>query len=293
MNQAVLLLVNPFSGDKKGVSLAHKVKSFWKDIPFTEVISQYPGHFHDYILRESLGSYKVICVIGGDGSMSEVLNALYVKQEGPKPPVFLLPAGGGNALNHDLANLDFDIALQKLGQLKTMKIDLLKLSLPTQTYYAFNMVGWGLVSDINQSSERLRFLGGLRYTLGALLQIVKNKVYAGEMWVGEELMTGPFSFGLFLNTIHTGKSMKMAPNALLDDGLMDILLVNHQSIFTLLKLFPKIFSGSHIGAKELQYVQAKKVKVSGTPMPLVVDGEVMGSCPFSIEVIPQAIKIVI
>ena len=96
-----------------------------------------------------------------------------------------------------------------------------------------------------------------------------------------------------LNTIHTGKGMKAAPRALLDDGLLDIILVDAKiSIWNLIFLLPKIFTGKHIYSKYVEYIQAKKIKIKPKKNEMLnVDGENKLFTPVSISVIDQKIKI--
>ena len=93
--------------------------------------------------------------------------------------------------------------------------------------------------------------------------------------------------------------MKLAPFSKLDDGKMDILISKHQSVWTLVRFFLKVFSGTHVGAKGLDYTYAKEsFKVNILPdnincNPITVDGEVMGNAPFAVEILPAAFEVFI
>ena len=87
--------------------------------------------------------------------------------------------------------------------------------------------------------------------------------------------------------------MKAAPNAKLDDGLFDIIIVKGSiSRFQLVKLLTKIFTGEHIKSNHVEYLQAKKIDIiPETQESLNVDGEIKGKTPVSISIIPNRIRI--
>ena len=96
-----------------------------------------------------------------------------------------------------------------------------------------------------------------------------------------------------LNTIHTGKGMKAAPNAKLDDGFFDIIILNAKiSKFKLLKLLPKLFTGNHIYSQNIEYLQAKYLEINSETIDMLnIDGENKYHTPLSISIIPKALNI--
>ena len=94
------------------------------------------------------------------------------------------------------------------------------------------------------------------------------------------------------NTIHTGKGMKIAPKAKLNDGLVDLLLIENISRFKLLKLMPKLFTGQHIYDDDVKYTQVKEIEfTSKNKNALNIDGEIKGTSPFKLEIISEAVEI--
>jgi len=92
------------------------------------------------------------------------------------------------------------------------------------------------------------------------------------------------------NTRYTGSKFVISPNAVIDDGYLDVVIINKCSRLRVLKLLPTIFSGNHIYKKEVEVIKAKKILISTVPeQPLIPDGELFGSTPLSIEVLPKHI----
>ena len=100
-------------------------------------------------------------------------------------------------------------------------------------------------------------------------------------------------FAVLCNTIHTGKGMKIAPKAKLNDGLIDLVLIKDASRLKLLILMSKLFSGKHIYDDIVEYVQLSKFELkTHTISQLNIDGEIKGSAPFKLSIIPKAIQII-
>lgn len=295
MPKKLLLLVNPYSGSGKSLAACEYLKKQLTDYTFNTIVSQYKGHFVDFLNKEDLNQYEKIIIFGGDGTMHEVTNG--IAEKGSTPPMLLFPCGGGKALNHDINNLDWESSLQKFKANNTKQIDIFKLqfadSTDTQPLYGFNVIGWGLVSYINATAEKLRWVGGLRYSLAAIIHIFKNPSFEAKVAVDDEVFTGNFCFVLACNTQHTGKAMKIAPLAVLDDGLLDVLVIKHVPFYHLLRLFPLIFSGKHIHSPLVIYKKARKFSIDAEPLPLVLDGEVKGQTPLQAEVLPNRLNMIV
>ena len=92
--------------------------------------------------------------------------------------------------------------------------------------------------------------------------------------------------------IHTGRGMKMAPKANLNDGLIDLILVREAGRVKLLKMFPKVFDGNHINDPIVEYHQVKSFSIIPSEDEIVnLDGELKGSTPLFADVIPSAISV--
>jgi YegS/Rv2252/BmrU family lipid kinase len=295
MDKSILLFVNPVSGNGKNVENSNfitqeLIKENWQ---ITLFISQQKDDFIKYLLNNEISKHTHIGIVGGDGSMHEVINGLGLNDFNLNISILLFPCGSGNALNHDLVCFTIEEALSRLKRNRSEKVDVIKVNAGSETHFAMSIVGFGIVNDINKRAESMRWMGNLRYTLAALVDIFRNPKYEAKVEVDGIKYDGNFCFVLISNTIHTGKAMKMAPLAQISDGLLDVLLVKHLKIWQLLLLFPKIFTGNHISSPLLKHFHAKSVNIyPKTPQVGNLDGEVKGVSPFEVEIMPKAIKII-
>lgn len=291
----LLLLVNPISGKGNNRKIAQEIstKITAQGWQCQLVESQSAHYFQEILPNFNLQGFTHIGIVGGDGTMHEVVNGLMDRPKALQIPLILFPCGSGNAFNHDLDCLTVPKAIDRLLAGQTRLIDLIHIKASDKNLWAFNIAGYGLVGHINQWAESNRWMGAIRYNLMAVLGILKNTKFKATVVVDDGMFEGDFCFVMVCNTIHTGKAMKIAPLAQLSDGLLDVLVVKHLPVWKLLALFPKIFSGTHLQAKELVYLQAKSIKIE----PLVqqignIDGEVTAYTPYQINVVENALRVI-
>jgi diacylglycerol kinase family enzyme len=173
-------------------------------------------------------------------------------------------------------------------------VDVLECNSNDDVYYAFNLVGWGMPTDINNLAESLRWLGTQRYNIATLIEVMRNSKRFAKLSINGETISNDFAFIIACNTIHVGKGMKMAPKASIDDGLVDIIIVPKVNRIKLLKLFPKLFTGEHINSPYLEYKQVNSFSiVPNENNKLNIDGELLGTTPVKVKVLNKEIEVLI
>ena len=126
------------------------------------------------------------------------------------------------------------------------------------------------------------------------MEVLRHKKRCARVTIDGNAIGADFAFIIGCNTIHTGKGMKMAPLARLNDGLIDLIIVRKVSRLKLLKLFPKVFSGKHIGDPSVDYRQVKQFSIiPEEDNQLNLDGEVLGSTPVEVQVLPNEIELLL
>ena len=294
MNQDVYYIIyNPISGSGSSKKILKKIIKDLNDYSYKYKIFQsaYKGHIQTAC--QDISNYFKFLIIGGDGTFHEAINGFMKNKNLHLITAGFLPGGTGNSFMYDLKAIKYHQAFDKIIKGQTKKIDILQLQLINEIQYSFNIVGWGLVSDINILAEKLRFLGSQRYNIASLYYIFKRKLRKAELVIDGELRTDKYFFIMCLNTIHTGKAMKAAPRAILDDGLLDVVLLESQiSTIKLIILLTKIFNGTHINSKYVEYIQAKSISINPSERSILnVDGENKFNTPVEISVLPKALNI--
>lgn len=285
------IIYNPISGNGASLPIIKKLavdlKRYQKS--FQIIKTEYPGHAQKICRR--LESYKKIIAVGGDGTFNEIING--IMQNPTKFIVGFMPGGTGNALMHDLNATTYKKARDIIINNQIKKIDIMKVSCNNQIEYSLNIIGWGMASDINSLAEKLRFFGPARYILASIYYVFNKMSRKAQLIIDNNENREDFLFVLCLNTIHTGKGMKAAPKAELNDGLIDVIILRSSiTRLELLFLLPKIFSGKHILSKKVEYLKAKNISIIPEKNEkLNIDGEVKHNTPLSITVLPKQIEI--
>ena len=290
------LLVNPKGGHKRGLEIYEKVKHIFSSAGtnITVLHTEYAGHAFDFANTLDFVGYDGLCAIGGDGTMYELINGMLKRDDNYKIPIGLITGGTGNSFMYDVDCLDPIDAAKRIVQHKLRPLDIAKVNANGELFYSFNIIGWGLATDAGKLAEKLRFLGGVRYDVASIIEVLKGKDRIATLTLDKEVIKENFIFIIGCNTIHTGKAMKMAPMAQLNDGKIDLIIVRKTSRINLLKLFPKLFSGDHIKSPLVEYRQVESFSISlEETNDLTIDGEIIGTTPLNVQMIPKMVNVLV
>lgn len=239
-------------------------------------ITGYQGDAFDYIKEQlTKDPYTEVEIHGGDGSVYEAVNAIMSANACEQCSLTVVPSGTGNDFVKSFNDDDFH------------KIDLIKVS----DKYCANMVNIGFDCDVVIATEKIKgkkIIGSFSYILGVVATVFKKfgKHFEIELTYPDgacEKRKGDYLLLFVANGQYCGGGFRTAPIAKLDDGLMDVMLFNKVSRFTLARLIGKYKSGIHLDEKgELIpsfkkyaiYAKCKSIKVSG-PKNICIDGEVL------------------
>ena len=290
------MVVNPHGGLKKGLGILEKVQPIFEenDCELTILKTEYAGHGKDYAYEVDFTNYDGFCAIGGDGTMHEIINGMLNRPDKRQLPIGLVTGGTGNSFMHDLDCLEPENAAKRILTGRERPIDIAKVDANGETLYAFNIVGWGMPTDINILAEKMRWLGEQRYNVASILEVLKGKRRLAKLIIDGNTVVGDYGFILGCNTIHTGKGMMMAPLAQLNDGLIDLIIARKAGRLKLLSLFPKLFKGAHVGDPLVDYHQVKEFSIVPKEDNILnIDGEMLGSTPINVKIKKGLINVLV
>ncbi|MCH7916805.1 MAG: diacylglycerol kinase family lipid kinase [Planctomycetes bacterium] len=291
------IILNPYGGGRRGRAVLAQVLPLFQSAGVDVTLSEttHPGHATSIVQELTLGGLDAIVVIGGDGTLHEVVNGMLSREDKQKIPIGVIPGGSGNAFAHDLGLQNPVEAAHAILGRHAHAVDAIAVQMDARAelVYVLNILGWGLVTDIGLMAQKLRWLGERRYTLVTVMEIFRHKARPATLILEDREIVDDFTFVIVCNTIHTGKGMKIAPKARLDDGLMDVVVVReHAKPMRLLKLFAKLFEGKHIEDPLCEYYQVRRCALLPEKEgPLNLDGDIMGRTPVRLEVIPKAFSV--
>ncbi|MBT3384628.1 MAG: diacylglycerol kinase family lipid kinase [Prolixibacteraceae bacterium] len=291
----VLLVYNSHAGHGFAGKILQQVETTFNknSIEFDIQFTNYPGHGIEIVKNADLSKYDGIVAAGGDGTLFEVINGYFQNPSEIKIPIGVLPVGTGNAFARDLEldNTLWKSAIKIIGKQNTRKVDVGKFHTHGQDYYYLNILGLGFVADVTKIARSLKVFGNIAYTFGVLFRTLFLSSERMIFEIDGQKFEHDCTFVEISNTRYTANFL-MAPNAVIDDGLLDVTIAKKLSRIRLIKSFPKIFTGEHVNLPEIETFQAKSIKIkSESPKILSPDGELIGITPVKIECLPQAIEI--
>ena len=316
MLKNILIITNPNSGKKHGKSILEETevilskKNYHIDILLTE----YRKHAQQFMTTSVISHYDFIIVIGGDGTIHEVINGLLNRKDEVDIPIGIMGGGTGNALLTELDRNTLSVEERINIMLKEkdhIKLDVGRLSykntsgLEEQTYF-FNLIGLGLAVEANKTAEKLRkrcsFLGQLRYVFGILFTLCKNKTYEIEIQRdNQDAYYSYFTNCVFIqNTVHCGDRLKLAPKAKIDDGKFDLVFniqMNRKEMYSLVKKMEKAKKTNkaydHTLHEKVKYFQFHNLRLrSREPLDLNIDGENYGTTDLQVNVHDRQISLI-
>ena len=291
----ILLIYNPFAGHKRATKILPQVEAKFtqQKIDFDLHLTNYPEHAREIVRESDFRQYDGLVAAGGDGTLYEVINGYYRNPLKKKIPLGILPIGTGNAFVRDL-DLDasrWEEAVEVISHNKPRKVDVGHYTTRGQDYYYLNILGLGFVADVGDTAKKLKLLGNISYTLGVLYQTVFLKTHRLTIEIDGKTLERENIFVEISNTRYTSNFL-MAPNAKIDDGLLDVTLANKLNRRRLLKVFPTVFTGEHIHEPEVETFQAKKIRIqTDVPKVLSPDGELIGTTPVEVDCLHQDIEV--
>jgi diacylglycerol kinase (ATP) len=294
----LLIIFNPRAAHGRSVRKLTEIKAKFKDLNIQAkfISTTHKGHAKELVANTILSDFDGLIAAGGDGTVFEVLNGLY---EHPKParvPLGLLPVGTGNAFARELglqpSNWSDAIDIVHRGRLR--EVDVGHVDSANGSYYFLNIVLMGFAVDASLSARKLKAFGNTAYTLATLWQVMKLKTYPLVMEVDDQVIRSDNVFVTISNSRYTGSHFLIAPDAAIDDGQLDVTVLQKLSRFRILKLFPTIYSGRHVEYAEISSYKGSRINIqSPQAMLLGPDGEFYGRTPAEITCLPKDLNVFI
>ncbi|CAL8465366.1 g4902 [Coccomyxa elongata] len=184
----LLVIINPHSGRGKAKKAYHSfVESIFDAAGFEVVlhVTQHAGHATDIVRNAPLEQFQAVVAVGGDGTAFEVLQGYFQVpdwQQRIKTPFCLVPSGSGNALSANCGLWSAVTAAHAVCKGKQRPIDIFSVLQPQgQCFYAFLSIYYGMMANLDRGTDHLRWMGSVRFTIGALLEVLQRKKYAARV----------------------------------------------------------------------------------------------------------------
>jgi diacylglycerol kinase (ATP) len=194
--------------------------------------------------------------------------------------------GTGNAFAREfgLSANNWRQAVERFSPKRLQRIDVGQVCWAGGEFYFLNVIGLGYAADAGLAAHKVKFVGRSAYTLGALWRLLRLRTYPLEMALDGDPIQQDNVFVEISNSRYTGTSFLMAPDAQLDDGLLDVTWLRRVHRARLSCLFRSIFRGRHIMHPEVETRQVREVELRAPQgSQLMCDGEFHGRTPATVR----------
>jgi lipid kinase, YegS/Rv2252/BmrU family len=290
------LVVNERSGGgRAGRMLPKVVRRLREQVPTAElhIISSSSWTEAEKLTRGAALEARpgdALLVMGGDGMAHLGLNAA----AGTDATLGLIPAGTGNDFARGVGvprTVSEAVGVIVAGQTRTVDLASIHNGTFPQRYVGA-VVSTGYDARVNRSTNRIRLrLGALSYGYIAMRELASFSPLSYDMVIDgtsrrqEAMLVAVSNTGIF------GGGMRIAPDADLTDGLLDITVVGPVSRAVLLRLLPAMYSGAFVKHPCVEQFRARSVELAGEGLFVMGDGEELGEVPVRIECVPGALKV--
>jgi len=303
-----LVIVNPNAGRRKGEKDWFFINDHLNEagLVFESVFTTHKEHAIALTTRFIKKGYRNFIVVGGDGTLNEIVNGIFFQKNVPSDQflIAMIPVGTGNDWCR-MFHIPFKYAeaIDLIRKGNTFIQDVGKVTyqnLNTQKRrYFVNVAGMGYDAEVaaktNRDKERGKS-GPFSYLKNLFSSLLFYKYTDTEIRMdssAEIFRNKTFSMSVGICK-YNGGGMKQLPNAIADDGLLDMTLIKKLGKFTVLKEVKNLYDGSFIKHPKVQTFRAASYLIESKPdINLEVDGESLGHSPFTFEVIPKCLKVVV
>lgn len=283
-------IVNPAAGRKRVREWTAAIRSFTESMNFAYEIF-ITGCPKDGVEKGKVAirnNCDIVVAVGGDGTVSEVVSAI----KDSNVALGVLPVGTGNDFARSLGiPLDVEKALSCLfsGQRKTIDLGMVNDA------YFINVASVGFDAQVVMEAQNIKgSIGGPpAYILAIFKALMNYRPFNIEIELDEGIERREAVLVAVANGAFYGGGMNIAPLADMNDGLLDVCLVNSLPRSKILRLFPLLFSGKHLLRPEVEYFKVKRMVVRCREGYINSDGEILGKCPASFQIMPNAVKVMV
>ena len=302
-----IVIVNPKAGSGRGLKDWPIISNqmYNSGLDFTCIFTEHKYHAVELTVKAINDGFRNIVAVGGDGTIHEVVNGIFIQKAVPTTEISLavIPAGTGNDwIRMYGISKTYSEAVRSLVEKRTILQDVAKVEFyetrVRHTRYMANVAGLGYDAVVNLKYNDLKDdgkYGKLLYVRSALhtfLGFTSKKFRItrdGEPFYDGLVFSGAVGIGKY-----NGGGMQQTPDARVDDGLMDLTIIKKVSKLRIIRNFKLLYTGNIYTNPKVLHTQAKKIEIETWPETRIeIDGEAVGTSPFIFELVPQCIRVVV
>ena len=284
----LILAINPKSGRGHALKRALIAKEYFADcgFPVALVEGNSVADFRAKLIFELEDrSISGVVAFGGDGFIHEIIQHVVPREI----PLGVVPCGTGNdfARSIGIYQLSLTQQLALIAQSESRSIDLGRVG---STWFAA-ILSSGFDTLVNERANLMKWpKGRMRYNIAMIEKIVALRTHSYRMRLDGDSVDVEATLVTVANGPSYGGGMKVCPDAALTDGLFDVMVLARVSRRELLKVFPKVYTGRHVGQPAVTFYRCREIEITGSGSSFA-DGEPISSLPLTAQCVSSALKV--
>ncbi|MGH8870189.1 MAG: diacylglycerol kinase [Actinomycetes bacterium] len=231
-----------------------------------------------------------LVALGGDGLVNLALQAV----AGTPVPLGIVPAGSGNDIARGLG-LPLRDPLAAAGLVasgRTRAVDAVRCTYGNEARWYAGVLGAGFDSQVNERANRMRWpRGRQRYNVAILAELRVFKALPFTLTLDGTTIETKAMLVAVGNATSYGGGMRVCPSASMDDGLLEVTVVGPVSTPEFIRVFPKVYRGTHVAHRAITAVRATEVRLDSPGVVAYADGERFGDLPVTCTIMPGALAV--
>jgi len=295
-----LAIVNPAAGGGKCGRLADAAleRVSGAGIDLDVVLTNRTGEATELARSAYRQGVRQFLAVGGDGTAFEIVNGLFPEAlSNGRPSLGFLPLGTGNSFLKDFTPRGVEHTIEALKSGSRRACDVIRLRHSEGDLYYLNLLSLGFPADVGELvNRRFKRWGQLGYIAGVFVRLagLEHSSFPHRLNQSGEWDRRPALFLSFNNSKFTGGKMMIAPNAEATDGQIEYVRWGPISRLGLVKMLPRLFTGTHINDPRASRSSAKSIELQiYRPVNVMIDGEIMCLECRSLEILPSALDAIV
>lgn len=299
VGQSYLAIVNPAAGGGRSRKLLgpalDRLRAGGIEVNVAETSA--PGDATKIATEAYQRGMRDFIAVGGDGTSYEVVNGLYPQAlTADRPTLAFLPLGTGNSFLRDFSDRGVEHAIEALLARRSHPCDVMRLRHRTGVIHYINLLSMGFSADVaTLRARRFSAWGELGYITAIFLTLARfnRRPFPVRVEGHEEFDRRRCLFLTFNNSKYTGGTMMIAPNAEIDDGLVEYVRWGPIGRLGLIRNLPTLYDGTHVKHPLAERKAVRRVEFElESPVDVMVDGEVLSLHCEELDVLPAALNVV-
>lgn len=301
------VIVNPVAGSGRGLDHFPQISKLLRDehILCEPVFTEHKFHATELTVWAVKQGYRHIIAVGGDGTLHEVVNGLFIQQEADPREVLLgvVAVGTGNDWMRMFGvPRRYQDAVRAIKEQYSFLQDVGVISYEESHYrqsrYMANVAGAGFDAAVNRRFTHLQKKGrrgGWLYAWSMVQTFFGYKSTGVKVWIDDRLVYNNLLFSVAIGICkYNGGGMQQLPDAVADDGMFDVSLIRPIHFWHVLFRFRYLFNGGIYRIRHVLQERGSRVRIESSPeVSVEVDGELLGESPLEFSILHRAIRIVV